>query len=33
MLQKEKQQISTPTIEDKEQLELETELLKLELEL
>lgn len=28
-----KQQISTPTIEDKEQLELETELLKLELEL
>ena len=28
-----KQQISTPTVEDKEQLELETELLKLELEL
>lgn len=28
-----KQQISTPSVEDKEQLELETELLKLELEL
>ena len=28
-----KQQISTPTVEDKEQLEMETELLKLELEL
>ena len=28
-----KQQISTPSVKDKEQLELETELLKLELEL